>query len=163
MKIELQPERGGFLEASRSADSQRDRTRPAERRSLFARLSLAIIFTGMFGVASTLGGPVPAASAANEGWVTCYNQSNVVGVWVNVSGGRSGWATRTGTGFQQKWKYDTQSKSYSVTVGCGGTTSKWAASTSTPYYSKTWQNLACFPGWGYGFGTIYVKDRCYAG
>lgn len=101
------------------------------------------------------------ASAANAGSVTCANQSAVVGVWVNVSGGVSGWASRSGSGYQQYWSYNTQGKSYSLTVGCGGTPSKWASSTSTPYYSTTWSNVMCFPGWNYGFGTLYVKDRCY--
>lgn len=105
----------------------------------------------------------PAAGAANSGTVTCYNQASVVGVWVTVNGGTSGWAARSGSGFQQRWSYNTQGRSYKLTVGCGGTPQQWAASTSTPVFSTTWSNVACFPGWGYGFGTIYVKDRCYAG
>ncbi len=104
-----------------------------------------------------------SALAANAGYATCMNQAAVVGVWVNVSGGSSGWAWRSGSGFQQRWSYNTQSRSYSLTVGCGGSPASWQASTSTPYYSTNWSNVSCFPGYSYGFGSIYVRDRCYAG
>ncbi|HJQ07206.1 MAG TPA: hypothetical protein VJ872_17280 [Nocardioides sp.] len=103
------------------------------------------------------------ASAATSGYAMCANQANVVGVWVNVSGGVSGWATRTGSGYSQRWAYNTQGRSYSLTVGCGGTPQSWAASTSTPYYSTSWSNVTCFPGWSYGFGSVYAANRCYAG
>jgi hypothetical protein len=104
-----------------------------------------------------------SALAANAGYATCMNQAAVVGVWVNVSGGSSGWASRSGSGMQQRWSYNTQGRSYSLTVGCGGSPASWQASTSTPYYSTGWSNVSCFPGYSYGFGSIYVRDRCYAG
>lgn len=103
------------------------------------------------------------AWAANSGTAMCANQDDVVGVWVNVSGGTSGWAVRRGSGYSQSWSYNTQGKKYSLTVGCGGTPQAWKTSTSTPSYSTSWSNVTCFPGWSYGFGSIYVKDRCYAG
>lgn len=103
------------------------------------------------------------AMAANGGKAMCVNKDPVVGVWVEVSGGRSGWATRSGSGYSQNWAYNTQGKAYSLTVGCGGSPARWAVSTRTPYFSKTWSNVSCFPGWGYGLGTIYAKDRCYSG
>lgn len=131
-------------------------------RSVLRRCLGMIVLAGALcaGLVTTNSG---VASAANGGTAMCANQANVVGVWVNVSGGRSGWATRRGSGFSQSWSYNTQGRPYSLTVGCGGTPAKWAASTSTPSYSTTWSNVVCFPGWGYGFGTIYVKDRCYRG
>jgi hypothetical protein len=104
-----------------------------------------------------------SAIAANSGSITCFNSGDVVGVWVNVSGGSSGWASRTGSGIQQNWSYNTQGRSYSLTVGCGGSPSRWASQASTPYYSTSWSNLSCFPGWQYGVGSIYAHDRCYAG
>ena len=103
------------------------------------------------------------ASAANGGTAMCADQSKVVGVWVNVSGGTSGWASRSGSGYSQNWSYNTQGRSYSLTVGCGGTTARWATSTSTPYFSKSWSSVTCFPGGSYGFGTAYVYNRCYNG
>ncbi|MEV0129357.1 hypothetical protein AB0H83_12975 [Dactylosporangium sp. NPDC050688] len=114
------------------------------------------------GVAIVGLGAAPA-SAANSGSAMCANQDPVVGVWVNVSGGTSGWASRSGSGYSQNWSYNTQGKSYSLTVGCGGTPQQWAASTSTPYYSTSWAHVICFPGWAYGVGGIYAHDRCYAG
>lgn len=104
-----------------------------------------------------------SAVAANSGYATCANQDAVVGVWVNVSGGSSGWASRTGSGYQQQWSYNTQSRSYSLTVGCGGSPARWAASTSTPHYSTGWSSVTCFPGWAYGFGGVYAHGRCYSG
>lgn len=123
-------------------------------------------FIGALAVGVTLSGGLFAAGAdvalaANSGSAICANQDPVVGVWVNVSGGTSGWASRSGSGYRQNWSYNTQGKPYSLTVGCGGTTSSWKASTSTPTYRTTWSNVMCFPGWGYGFGTAWVKDRCY--
>lgn len=102
-----------------------------------------------------------SATAANSGSATCANQDPVVGVWVNVSGGQSGWASRSGSGFSQNWSYNTQGRSYSLTVGCGGTPARWKASTSTPSYSTTWSHVMCFPGGSYGYGTAYVYNRCY--
>lgn len=93
----------------------------------------------------------------------CANQDPVVGVWVNVSGGSSGWATRTGSGYSQNWRYNTQGRPYSLTVGCGGTPARWNASTSTPSYTRTWTHVICYPGWSYGGASGWVKDRCSAG
>jgi hypothetical protein len=123
--------------------------------------------TVLVGLAAALGvaavGLTPAAAqAANAGTAMCANQDPVVGVWVNVSGGSSGWAARNGSGYYQSWSYNTQGKSYSLTVGCGGTPASWKTSTSTPSYRTTWSNVTCFPGWSYGLGTVLVKDRCYA-
>jgi hypothetical protein len=131
--------------------------------------SATIVGKVLLPVAAVLAGTVAAllgaapAQAANSGSAMCANQDTVVGVWVNVSGGTSGWATRTGSGYQQNWSYNTQSKQYSLTVGCGGTPANWAASTSTPSYSSSWSHVVCFPGWAYGLGGVWAHDRCYAG
>lgn len=101
-------------------------------------------------------------ASAGSGNVMCANQATVVGVWVDVNGGTDGWATRTGSGYSQGWSYNTQGKSYSLHVGCGGTPQNWASNNKTPYYSN-WGSVICFPGWSYGLGTVWVKDRCYAG
>lgn len=129
----------------------------SSKRGFRALLATAALLLGglTFGAGS--------ASAANSGYAMCANQASVVGVWVNVSGGRSGWASRSGSGYSQRWSYDTQGRYYSLTVGCGGTPQRWAVSTSTPYYSKSWSSVVCFPGYSYGYGTRYVANRCYAG
>lgn len=92
---------------------------------------------------------VPANAAS--GTVTCAT-SNVVGVWVNVSGGTSGWASRTATSDPHinYYSYNTQGKSWSVNVGCGGTPSNWAQS-----ISSNWSTLQ-------GAATISCADVGYA-
>lgn len=128
----------------------------APRRRLRASLAvLAMIVAGIFvGV-----GP---AAAATSGYVSCMNNTEVVGVWVNVSGGTSGWASRSGSGWQQQWSYgNTAGKSYSLTVGCGGTSQNWASSTYTSTYRTDWSNINCWPPQGaYGAGTGAVVGRC---
>lgn len=128
------------------------------KRALRLALASALIAGGA-SVATGVG----TAAAANGGTVMCVNQANVVGVWVEVSGGTSGWATRSGSGYYQRWSYNTQNKPYTLTVGCGGTPQKWASSSRTATASKTWTNVMCYPGGTWGVGTIYVKDRCYPG
>jgi hypothetical protein len=137
--------------------SNRDHgSRSARRTTLYAAFAVVV------GAVTTAVSASPAF-AATSGTEMCVNQDPVVGVWVNVAGGTSGWATRTGSGYSQTWSYNTQGKSYSLTVGCGGTPASWNASTSTPSYSSSWSNVVCFPGWAYGLGGIYAHDRCYAG
>lgn len=103
-----------------------------------------------------------AAYAANGGSATCIDQSRVVGVWVNVSGGRSGWASHSGPGYySQSWSYNTQGRPYSLTVGCGGTAKNWASSSSTPNYSRNWAHVNCYPGWKYGGASRTVHDKCF--
>lgn len=135
-------------------------TRVAAAPTAATRRALSVALATLLGV-SGLGLADTPAYAANAGTAMCANQDTVVGVWVNVSGGTSGWAARSGSGYSQHWSYNTQGKSYSLTVGCGGTPANWAVSTSTPSYKTTWTNVTCFPGWGYGLGTVWVKDRCY--
>ena len=88
----------------------------------------------------------------------------MVGVWVAVSGGTSGWAKwNAGAGsFEASWSFNTQGKNYNLNVGCGGTPSKWAHNVKTPSARK-WTNVMCFPGLSYGLGSVLVRDRCYAG
>lgn len=122
-----------------------------------AAMALATVSTGILAIDAR------PASAANGGRVMCANQAAVVGVWVQVSGGVSGWAGRSGSGYEQGWSYNTQGRSYKLTVGCGGTPARWASSSSTPSYSTTWSNVTCYPGWVYGGASYYVHDRCFAG
>lgn len=126
---------------------------------MIVKRGLALVWAGLLAAASLMGTPSPAM-AANSGTVMCADQSTVVGVWVEVSGGRSGWATRSGSGYSQRWSYNTQAKSYSLHVGCGGTPQKWAYSTKTTF-TTTKANATCFPGGSYGLGTVFVYNKCY--
>lgn len=98
------------------------------------------------------------ASAANSGSATCVDGSNVVGVWVEVQGGNSGWANRSGQGSRQGWNFNTQGKKYKLTAGCGGSPQRWAESTSTPSFQNNWQAVNCWPGPSekYGDGGKYA-------
>ena len=53
------------------------------------------------------------------------NGRPIVGMWVEVQGGRSGWAELHGSGSNRTWYYDTQGKPYQVHVGVGGTPQRW--------------------------------------
>ena len=128
--------------------------RTAARRT--GRIATAVALAAA-GLTMTAG----SASAANSGSVMCVNQANVVGVWVTVSGGTSGWAARSGSGYSQRWSYNTQGKSYKLTVGCGGSPSNWASSSSTPTFSTNWSNVNCYPGWVYGGASYSVHDKCF--
>ena len=86
------------------------------------------------------------AYAANAGRAYCVDGEEVVGVWVTVQGGKSGWAERGGQGSSQSWSYSTQGKSYKLTVGCGGSPQSWRESTSTPGFQSNWQVVNCWPG-----------------
>lgn len=104
----------------------------------------------------------PAAASAASGSVTCVGGGNVVGVWVNLSGGGSSWASRSGSGTQQRWSFDNRGRTYSLTVGCGGTSSNWQSSSSTRSYGY-WTNVTCFPGYIYGGATPAVANTCQNG
>lgn len=137
------------------------------KSSTFARMSrkrtISVALAGVIAASGVAVSSQVGASAANAGTVMCANEVDVVGVWVDVSGGASGWAARRGSGYSQTWNYNTQGRPYSLTVGCGGSPSKWATTSSTPSFATTWSNVVCYPGWAYGVGGVYAHDRCYAG
>jgi len=142
-------------------ESNRD-GRTATRRTGTRRAAAILTSIAML-TAGTLLATTGTAGASNGGSVMCVNQAPVVGVWVNVQGGRSGWAGRSGSGFQQGWAYNTQGRPYSLTVGCGGSPARWASSSSTTSYRRDWTNINCYPGWVYGGASLAVHDRCFAG
>lgn len=107
-----------------------------------------------------------AAGAANSGTEICESGGNVEGVWVTVDGGTSGWAKWAGAyggsdPAYATWSYNTQGKSYRLTVGCGGKPSNWASSVTTPNYGH-YVNVDCFPGWSYGEGSVDAHNKCYS-
>jgi hypothetical protein len=103
-------------------------------------LSALLVTVGLAGL-----GPIGVADAANDGQVICMNSAEVVGVWVAVQDGASGWARRTGQGNAQNWHYDTQGKPYELHVGCGGSPAEWRTSNSTFGFQRNWVVLDCYP------------------
>ena len=85
--------------------------------SIIKRLSAVFAVTVLAAVGA-FATATPAHAAV--GYVTCAT-SNVVGVWVDVDGGRDGWAYRRGSGNTNYYSYNTQGKRWRVNVGCGGT------------------------------------------
>lgn len=79
------------------------------------------IMLSIAGVAFT---STPAYAAS--GSVTC-STSQIVGLWIEVGGGRSGWAGRSRTNdFRvNRWWYNTQGKWWRAHVGCGGSQQHW--------------------------------------
>lgn len=53
------------------------------------------------------------------------NQRNIVGMWVEVDGGGSGWAKLTGSGYSRGWEFNTKGRRYRLHVGVGGTPQRW--------------------------------------
>jgi len=151
------PPSGSIAIASTLVNPREDSPRGLRRWIRMLTAGCALSFVAIAGGLSAAN----VASAANSGSVMCANQSTVVGVWVQVSGGTSGWASRSGSGYYNFWSYNTQGRPYILTVGCGGSPARWGSSSSTPFYSTNWSNVTCFPGGSYGFGSIYVYNRCY--
>ena len=69
---------------------------------------------------------------AKSGIVKDRSSQGIVGMWVEVEGGRSGWAKLTGgeggSGYYKSWSYDTQGKRFKVDIGYGGTPIHWGKS-----------------------------------
>ena len=94
-------------------------------------------------VAGVIGGVAPPASAAGTvdiavtGSVQCTSGKPVEGVWVNSSGGGSGWAGHLTGRDATVWYFrypaahgtfsTTPGSTISIHVGCGGTTGQWAS------------------------------------
>jgi hypothetical protein len=66
---------------------------------------------------------------AKSGIVEDKSNQGIVGMWVEVEGGRSGWAKLTGgeggTSYYSFWEYDTQGKRFKVDIGYNGTPAQW--------------------------------------
>ena len=109
---------------------------------------------------SGLGAVSSGVATASNGTVNCMNGSTVVGMWVQVSGGTSGWAARSGSGSAQNWSFNTQGKSYRVHVGCGGTPQAWASNVKSVYSATASRSFTCWPPGAYGGGTAAVYNTC---
>lgn len=113
---------------------------------------LAALAAGLLVAAAGMVATAPAASAAVSGSVTCFYGNNAeVGVWVNVSGGPSGWATLSDNGNGGKNYYYgaiSAGSTYRLHVGCGGTTSSWGTTFYTPWVTGGYYDWICTSGYG---------------
>ena len=83
-----------------------------------------------------LGGTMATSQTAeaSQGYIMEGNQKPIVGIWVEVKGGKSGWArfnpTIRGQKYSVSWSYNTQNKPFSYILASeeplkdGNTTSK---------------------------------------
>ena len=88
----------------------------------------------------------PTSSAYAESGML-YNNTplKLVGVWIEVDRGTSGWATLEKTSLDSySWSYDAQGKLWRPHIGIGGTPQKWRYDFTTS-------------GWSYGDKTIQIK------
>lgn len=119
----------------------------------------AVILAALAVVGAVLVSFMPTADAGStlkRGEIHCVSVSqnnNVVGIWVDVDGGRDGWASRTNVNNNANtanWSYDTQGKRYRLFVGCGGTPWSWDTSTSTSW-TRWGTNVTVSPNpWWWG-------------
>jgi len=87
--------------------------------------------------------PASAGTTMKRGEITCGDQSDVVGIWVQVDGGRSGWASwsSSGVGYRANWSFAVEDGArYKLHIGCGGTPWRWGSNTSSGW--TTWKTNA---------------------
>lgn len=111
-------------------------------------LSFALVLA--FGGAASLATPASAADSTS-GDVQCfYGNNQVVGIWVEVPGGTSGWATRWSDGVGGNfYSYPaiTQGYSHRLHVGCSGTPENWDITFYSPYVTG-YRDWICTTGVG---------------
>jgi hypothetical protein len=118
----------------------------SHRVSVSAVLTLWIV--ALFVILSP--GVANAATSRASGAVICQfsDAKSVVGVWVEVAGGGSGWAVTPGlptaAGAPVNWSFNVPvGRSYTLTVGCGGTLQAWKYSTVTTSTTSSNVSAVC--------------------
>jgi hypothetical protein len=111
---------------------------------MFPRALTALSAAAAFACASIAFTQDASAAITVNGYVTCIDQESVVGVWIQADGG-SGWASRSGSGYQQYFSKGGVTGKWTVHVGCGGTSSSWrySANGNTTVTNST-QSWTCY-------------------
>ena len=97
------------------------------RRFTASVIAFLAIVGSMFVTPST----ASAASGTITGSIQCaWGNNQVVGVWVDATNGKDGWASTWDNGYGGRdYSYNlSQSSSYTLHVGCGGTSQSWGSS-----------------------------------
>lgn len=115
-------------------------------KKFFVAVICLMIFSSVF-VAN--GKNVYAAS----GSVTSYStELKIVGIWIEVEGGTSGWAWLSSNQLQRaSWNYDTQGKKWRAHIGVGGDPQNWLYKVYTPWTTSTSDGLSLEVYWAYGY------------
>lgn len=103
----------------------------------------------------------PSAGSFNvTGQVSCTSGRSVEGVWVQTASG-SGFAPWQGLGngsTSDYWYTLPRTESFSLHVGCGGTTASWAVATYSPTVSAAHDSFNCDDVAGdAGYGTCVLR------
>ena len=100
----------------------------------------------LFGVAVAASPSASAATGTISGSVQCfYGNNNVVGVWVDATNGKDGWASISNNGYGDKnYSYKlSQGSTYKLHVGCSGTPSNWGSTMKTPVVNGNSYDWVC--------------------
>lgn len=106
-------------------------------------MAVALGFVGLFGFTAK---EVDAAG----GFVVSAEQDPVVGIWIEVKDGKSGWANMKSTtaNYKKSWSYDTQGKQWQAKIGTKGTPQNWDVTHTTPWTSRTDNNISITTTYG---------------
>lgn len=117
---------------------------------------------GSVGGTGGSGGAVTApGSVTVSGTVVCGSGQSVVGVWVDATGGGSGWASwqpMPGMPYAAYYSRGVRTGSVSLHVGCGGSPQRWGGDNRTPYAGVSGDrtlNTVCSDGAGVGTRCIW--------
>lgn len=91
---------------------------------------------------------------AASGQIVDGNSRPIVGVWVEVKGGGSGWAklTKTSQGHVAYWSYDTKGRDYKLHVGVDGTPQDWKNNIKSNWISGGRQVANVSTNWDWFWG-----------
>jgi len=112
------------------------------RNKMVALLAALLLTIGV-----SVAGPQQAhATTRRYGTVYCsggsvvWNDSAVVGIWIDQPGGRSGWASFWRTSrWSSGWSYDfVNDAPYQIRVGCGNTPQAWQSTNLGRYVTPSW-------------------------
>lgn len=82
---------------------------------------------------------------AKNGIVEDRSNQGIVGMWVEVEGGQSGWAKLSGgeggSGYYKFWNYDTQGKRFQVDIGYSGTPAHWGKSIRSDWIDTNYEHV----------------------
>lgn len=121
------------------------------KKQLSAVAAVLLMCIGVVGLTA------PSASAASgtiSGTVQCFYGNNAeVGVWVNASSGRDGWATiwPDGNGGMNYSYTLSQASTYRLHVGCSGTPQNWGATMYSPWVNGQYYDWVCSYSTSMGF------------
>lgn len=107
---------------------------------------IALLTAFVAAMSLAVAAPTQAHATTYYGTVHCsggsvlWNDSAVVGIWIDQPGGRSGWASFTRRDrWSANWSYNFVNNSpYQIRVGCGGTPQSWQSTNRGRYVNPSW-------------------------